>query len=93
MRCKSSSGQIARDACASAMRLLRALQCACVGVALALAYAEPPTVQTRFGTVRGVLSEPLDAEGTRGEYFYGVPYATPPLGEHRFEVSVRMCGQ
>ncbi|KAI6212910.1 Carboxylic ester hydrolase [Aphelenchoides besseyi] len=45
------------------------------------------TVKTKFGSVRGLLSEPFYDynKGERAEVFLGLPYALPPIGSLRFE--------
>lgn len=45
-----------------------------------------PTVKTKFGELRGFLSEPLDSNEERAEIYLNIPYALPPLDELRFEV-------
>jgi hypothetical protein len=45
-----------------------------------------PKVITRFGELRGFLTEPF--EGQRAEVFLNIPYALPPVGNLRFEVSL-----
>lgn len=41
-------------------------------------------VQTTYGRIRGVVTERIP--GKRIHSFLGVPYATPPVNELRFEV-------
>lgn len=51
--------------------------------ALHVAFAiEPPTVQTHSGLVAG---QRLQVGAKLVDAFYGIPYATPPVGELRFE--------
>ncbi|KAI6230820.1 Carboxylic ester hydrolase [Aphelenchoides fujianensis] len=44
-----------------------------------------PLVNTKFGPVRGLFSEPDPETGRRAEVFLGLPYALPPVGPLRFE--------
>ncbi len=43
-----------------------------------------PVVQTSFGKVVGSIS--LSRTGKEFYQYLGIPYALPPVGEHRFEV-------
>ena len=42
--------------------------------------------QTKYGNIRGYVSERLP--GVKVEQFLGVPYAAPPVGNLRLEVSI-----
>lgn len=75
----SHDGGIARSV------LLLALLCAqcCLATTEALAGTQKyctRTVKTRYGTLRGVEAR----SSTAVETYYGVPYATPPLGALRY---------
>lgn len=50
--------------------------------------ATPPIVQTSAGAVRGFWREAPDAVGTPSAAFLGIPFAEPPVGEHRFAAPV-----
>jgi carboxylesterase type B len=55
--------------------------------ALALSYvrAERPLVTTTLGELEGVWQ--TSAKGLQYAAFMGIPYAQPPVGDLRFEVS------
>lgn len=44
-----------------------------------------PTVKTPLGKIKGTYE--LSANGRKYESYRGIPYALPPTGERRFEVS------
>jgi hypothetical protein len=50
------------------------------------ALAERVQVETKFGELNGFLSEPFYG-GKRAEIYLNIPYALPPTGARRFEVS------
>lgn len=71
--------------CLATMVVLLGLLCGqwCGGGAEALAGSQKystRTVRTRYGTLRGVE----DRSSTSVETYYGVPYATPPIGALRY---------
>lgn len=71
--------------CLAALVVLLGLLCGqwCGGGAEALAGSQKystRTVRTRYGTLRGVE----DRSATSVETYYGVPYATPPIGALRY---------
>lgn len=45
----------------------------------------PVIAETEYGRVRGVVT--TSALDTEYISFFGIPYATPPIGELRFKVS------
>ena len=47
--------------------------------------ADSPVVMTKEGPVQGATS--YSREGRKFYKFLGIPYAAPPVGELRFEVS------
>lgn len=49
--------------------------------------AERVQVQTKFGELRGFLSKPINGND-KAEIYLNVPYALPPTGTRRFEVSL-----
>lgn len=64
-------------------------------IALILAYfyypfksVNSPIVQTKFGKVVGTVS--LSRNGKEFYAYLGIPYASPPVGERRFEVTNRI---
>lgn len=44
-------------------------------------------VDTKLGTIKGTTM--LSRDGNKFNAFLGVPYAKPPIGELRFQVSLR----
>jgi carboxylesterase type B len=48
--------------------------------------AERVQIQTKFGELRGFLSKPFNGD-EKAEIFLNIPYALPPTGVLRFEVS------
>lgn len=49
-----------------------------------------PKVDTRFGELRGFLTESFETNGgeeRKAEVFLNIPYALPPIGKLRFKVS------
>lgn len=46
-----------------------------------------PIVNTRTGHIRGLVQESIT--GDKYLAFKGIPYAKPPVGQLRFEVSIR----
>lgn len=69
------------------MHLLRIVQFACsfVFFFIFINYGEGILVETKQGQVRGQIEI---SRGGRNFYaFYGIPYAEPPIGELRLEVS------
>ena len=44
--------------------------------------------RTEYGKIRGIVKEVLPGQFV--EMFLGVPYASPPVGELRFEVRVSL---
>ncbi|KAI6190598.1 Carboxylic ester hydrolase [Aphelenchoides bicaudatus] len=48
------------------------------------AVTEQVSVQTKFGTLRGFLSEPFNGK-EQAEIYLNIPYALPPVGKLRFE--------
>jgi hypothetical protein len=47
-----------------------------------------PERQTNYGRLKGTISELPFLENKRVERYLGVPYAKPPIGDLRFEVSI-----
>ena len=64
-----------------AVRALRALIIACVGVALAIDYA---ATAASIGTVVHTQSGPVRGAGSEVIAFNGIPYAAAPIGERRW---------
>ena len=66
--------------------MLRACYFALFFVSLTLAEdSVNPVVATEYGTIEGFNYETPD--GFKVEMFLGIPYASPPINELRYEVS------
>ena len=52
-----------------------------------LIFAEAPVVETNYGPVKGFTYE--SEKGHKANVFLGIPFAKSPIGDLRFEVSIR----
>lgn len=50
-----------------------------------MCYCTPPLVKTTLGAIRGYYKTSHD--GRKFAAFEGIPFAKPPIGDRRFEVS------